>query len=324
MGTKIYIRTIPRDTASKISEFRNINSRGATGRKMNKTKISEKCKDGLQALFSSKVGGLKTGLYKKTTDEDGKEITLQEWAEDNWGLAPGFLTNRPIRRGDSFRPEDMTYFQKKSWKLNDGTTVLDLDKLDDWCFYQVCMESKFVANSEKEWKQHKWPKSTHYIALENESEELKYKKAYKRSSAMAKLHDEEFTLPWKRKFVVLLGLSSSRGVLTEEQVNNLLYDMIMEDKSLSSGISHIEEFERMFKALKSPDKRERLEREYLLAELEDYYVVVEKAGTYKWKSQGLEIGFTKSEAIDYLCHPKKQGKIEELEKELKLKKGELV
>lgn len=324
MGTKIFVRTIPRDTASKVSEFRNVNSRGVSGKKMNKTKISEKCKDGFQALYSSKVGGLKTGLYKTTTTEDGKEITLQEWAENKWSLAPGFLTNRPIRRGDSINPEDMTYFQKKSWKLNDGTTVLDLEKLDDWCFYQVCLESKFIANSEKEWKSYKWPKATHYIALENESEEIKYKKAHKKSKAMAKLHDEEFTLPWKRKFVVLLTLSNTRNVLTEEQVNNLMYDMIMEDKTLSSGKSQIDVFNNYFEALKSPDRRERLEREYLLCELEDYYIVVEKAGTYKWKSQGLEIGFTREEAVDFLTHPKKQGKVDELITELKLKKGEVI
>jgi hypothetical protein len=324
MGKKVFIKTIPRDTASKVSEFRNINEKGVVGNKMGKTKISDNCKDGIQALYSLTIGGLKTGLYHTTTNEDGKKMSLQEYAENKWGLNPGFLTNKSFRKGDAISDEKMSYFQKKVWKLNDGTTVLDLDKLDDFCFYHVCLESKFVANSEKEWKEHKWPKATHYISLENETEEIKYKKVARKSLAIAKLHDSDFTLPWKRKFCVLLGLSNTRNILGEEAVNNNLYEMIMEDKRNPDGVTQVDLFEQYFAKFKTADGKERLEKEYLLSELLDYFIVTEKQGTYKWRSKGMDIGFTKTETVDFLSHAKKQSQVEELEKELKLKKGELI
>lgn len=49
----------------------------------------------------------------------------------------------------------MTYFQKKNWALQDGTTVLNLDNFDDAMLYYVCLDSKMVANSEKEWRNKK-------------------------------------------------------------------------------------------------------------------------------------------------------------------------
>jgi len=321
---KVFIKSIPRETVSKVSEFRNIGSRGEKGRKMNKTKLSDKCKDGIQALYSSKIGGLKTGLYKTTTNADGETISLQKWAEEKWNQSPGFLGNKSFRKGNSMNPEDMTYFQKRVWKLNDGTTVLDLDKLDDWCFYQVAMESKYVASSEKEWKQHKWPKATHYIALENESEELKYKKNHKKSLAISKLHNEDMTLSWKRKFVVILGVSSARNTLTEETAVNALFDGIQDNKTTSTGKDFVDRFMEIYKKFETPEGRERLESEYLLNELIDYNIVFEKAGTYNWKSKALDIGFTKEESVDYLIHPKKQAQVEDLIKELKLKKGEIL
>lgn len=316
----VYINTIPRNTVSNVSEFRNLGQRGQTGRKLNKTKIFEHCKEGIQALYSPKIGGLKTGLYKKITLEDGTKITLQEWAENKWGLEKGFLTNRPFRKGDSMKETDLTYFQTKVWKLNDGLTILDLENLDDWCFYQVCLESKYIANSEKEWKSHKWPKATHYIALENESQEIKYKKNNAKSTAFAKLHHKSMTLPWKRKLIVTLGLSNSRNELKEERIENMLFDSIMENKQYADGSTFIEKFIEAYNKLNSVDGRVRLENEYLLNCLTDYLIVGEKYGTYTWISKGLEIGNSKVEAIDFLCNPKKQTQVEELEKELKLKK----
>jgi hypothetical protein len=322
MQTKlVYINSIPRNTVSKVSEFRNVGQKGQVGNKLNKTKIFEHCKDGIQALYSPKVGGLKTGLSKTRSNGKDERITLQEWAEKNWGLEKGFLTNRPYRKNESLRAEDLTYFQKKVWKLNDGLTVLNLEKLDEWCFYQVCLESKYIANSEKEWKTHKWPKATHYIALENESEEIKYKKNNMKSLAFGYLHSEILTLPWKRKFTVLLGLTNARNELTEEVVHNLLFEMIMNSKSRPDGRTDIELFLEYYKNLNESEGRERLEAEFFLITLIDYNLVLEKFGTYKWLTKGMEIGNNKVEAIDFIVNPKKQTQVEDLEKELKLKKG---
>jgi hypothetical protein len=60
MGHKVFIQSIPRQTATLISEWRDPN-----GNSLNKTKIGN-CKDKFSALYSPKVGGLLNGLsYKK-------------------------------------------------------------------------------------------------------------------------------------------------------------------------------------------------------------------------------------------------------------------
>jgi hypothetical protein len=317
MGKQVFIKVIPRDTASKIHEVRD----NRTGKKLNKTKINDQCKDTLQALWSPTVGGLKTGLYKKREYGDqGEILTLQQWAERKWGLETGFLTNKPWRRGDTMDPQYMTYFQKKSWKLNDGTTILDLDNLDDFCFYHVCLESKYIANSEREWKEHKWPKARYYIALENESDTIKYKKTQRKAKAFAALHDKDLTLPWKRKFVVILEIASDRITLTEEQVNNLLYDFI--DKSaLHDGATNINQFLKLFEALKTKDGREHVGAQYLLKRLDDWRIVIEKAGTYTWLMKDMQIGYNKKEAIDFLLNPKKQALVDDIIEELNTKKA---
>jgi hypothetical protein len=314
MGKQVFIKVIPRDTASKIHEVRD----NRTGKKLNKTKINDLCKDSLQALWSPTVGGLKTGLYKKV--EEDEDQTLQQWAEIKWGLETGFLTNKPWRRGDSMEPDTMTYFQKKTWKLNDGTTILDLDNLDDFCFYHVCLESKYVANSEREWKEHRWPKAKYYIALENESDTIKYKKTQRKARAFGALHDKDLTLPWKRKFLVILDEVSDRLTLTEQQVNNLLYDYI--DKSaLHDGSTNISKFLSLFEALKRKDGRERVEAKYLLKRLDDWRIVIEKAGTYTWLMKDMVIGYNKEEALDFLTNPKKQALVDDIVEELNTKKA---
>lgn len=318
---QVFIKSIPRDTVSKVSEFTNFNIVGGSvrkGKKMNKNKISDKCKDGIQALYSKRRGGLKTGLYNLSGGEN--EETWQQYAEKKWTLPEGFLANLAWRRGDSRAPEDMNYFQQKVFKLRDGTTVLDLEVLDDFCFYHVALESKHVANSEQEHRQHKWPKATHYISHHNESDEIKYKRNYAKSAAFAKLHSKDFTLPWKRKFVTILGLLSSRSAATEEQINNMLFTYI--DKAGTTlGKSDLDTFMDYFKLLGNVSGRERLEAENLLKQLIGWNVVMNKAGTYTWLSKGMDLGYNKAETLSLLLNPKKQSIRSDLEIEMKLKQG---
>lgn len=150
---KIYIYSIPRESALGIHDWTS----DVSGKKLKKTKVG-KTRDAVQALFSPRHGGLANGLsYKAWVEEgspkkksDGTTLTLQHKMEKKWGLPEGFLHNRPWRKGDSIKEEDMSYFQRKSWKLNDGCTVLDLSNFDDEMFYYVALDSKFIANSERE------------------------------------------------------------------------------------------------------------------------------------------------------------------------------
>lgn len=98
MGRKIFIYSIPRDTATGVSDFTNDES---SGRKLKKTKIG-KCRDGLVALYNPKHGGLANGLSykpwmekgKRVTDDAGRSLTLQDKLEQKWNLEPGYLTNK--------------------------------------------------------------------------------------------------------------------------------------------------------------------------------------------------------------------------------------
>lgn len=320
MGKKVFIQSIPRETATRIEDWINDSS----GRRMKKTKIG-RCRDSLTALYSAKVGGLKNGLSYKPWMEDGKvkkddngnPLTLQQKEEQLWNLSEGFLTNRAWRRGDSTNPADMTYFQKTIWKLNDGSTVLDLDNFDDRMFYFVALDSKFIANSEKE--RHDWPKAQFFIALENEAEEIKFQKNQKKSEAFAALHDQIMTPTMKENFVKILGLATTTTKLTDEQRHNLLFDYI--DHSGYTEGSNIDKFMELFNLAKTATGKKELEARLLLKRALDARVVYEKQGAYKWnKATGLiTIGENYTEAIDFMLNPKKQVLVEELEEELKIK-----
>ena len=57
---KVFIHSVPRETATLVSEFRDPDS----GKKLNKTKLGS-CKDKIQALYSPRVAGLLNGLSYK-------------------------------------------------------------------------------------------------------------------------------------------------------------------------------------------------------------------------------------------------------------------
>lgn len=57
---KVFIYSIPRETATKISDWVNDSS----GRRLKKTKVG-RCTDTIVALYDPKTGGLKNGLSNK-------------------------------------------------------------------------------------------------------------------------------------------------------------------------------------------------------------------------------------------------------------------
>lgn len=321
MGNKVFIQSVPRDTATKISDWRN----PATGEKLNKTKIGD-CKDKYCALWSSKYAGLANGLsYKPWIEngvqviENGRPLTLQHREERRWNLPDGFLTNRAFKRGDSLKSADMTYFQSKVWSLNDGTTILDMDNFDDAMFYYVALDSKFVANSETELKARKWPYATHYIAVENEADDIKYIKFKRKADAFAALSSEELTYPRKKAITFILGLSSSTSDISENTVFNLLSAYIEADRKDDNN--NVDKFSSLVNMLKTEIGRVEFEAKYMLKRGLDSRVILEKNDSYTWnKSTGpIVLGETYKEAVEFLMNPKKDALIKELENEIKAK-----
>lgn len=326
MSKLVFIYSIPRETATKISDWTSDSS----GVKLKKTKIG-RCDDKVMAMYDPKVGGLRnyisytpwisseTGQPMK--DENGKELTLQDKMEQKWNKPKGYFANTPPARGYKGDGSDLPFFQTAVWRLKDGCTVLDLNNMEDEIGYYVMLASSLVANSEREWREHKWPKAKFYIALENESEELKYKRNEIKTKAYASLHDSDFTDAYKRKFVSLLDLAPARSSLSAQQVMNILTEFI--EKSGFTPGSNIERFNNLFRMLSTPDGRERLEAMWILKQAMDLRIIYERQGTYTWSRANsltpLVLGDRYEDAVDFLLNPAKSIELEELSAQIKSK-----
>lgn len=291
----------------------------ASGVRMAKTKIG-RCNDKLKCLYSLKIGALanyisynpwiENGVQVK--DENGNGLMLQDRLEQKWRKPKSYFTNEALNKGENIKDEDRTYFQRMVWTLNDGATVFDLDTIDGEMGYYMLLGSSKIANSEREWREHKWPKAEWYIALENESDSIKYQKNEVKSKAFSALHDNNFTESYKRKFLVLLKLASARTTPSLEQVHNTLFEYI--DKSAHTPGSSIEKFNELYNMLLTAPGREEIEARYILQQAEDFYIVKEKQDIYTWPraSGSIVLGNRRAEAIQFLLNPKKSTEVEEL------------
>ena len=293
---------------------------------LKKTKVG-RAKDFLSALYSDKVGGLANYIsYNYYTDpltgqpvldEKGQPMLLQTYLEKKWNKPPGYFSNEAAPKNYKGDGSDLGYYYQTTWAMQDGTTVLDMTKMKDEIGYYVMLASSRVANSEKEWREHKWPKAQWYIAHENESNELKYNKKQTIAKAYTFINSSEFTESLKRKAVSILELVSSKPVLTTEQVFNTLCDYID-----AGNASNLEKLLNISVLLKTKDGKEKFEAMWILKQALDNYVVWEKQGTYTWKKpngEPLVIGERYAEAIDFIVNPKKSAEVEEIQAQIKAK-----
>lgn len=321
MSKLVFVYSIHlQDSATGLSNFVSPTS----GVKLKKRKMG-RCTDTISALYSPKVGGLgnyisytpyvdpKTGMTK--LNERGEPVMLQEILEKKWNKPAGFFTNAAFVVGAKPIDENFTYFQRKSWIMQDGCTVFDLNNMDDEMGYYTLLASPYCANSETEWRQHKWPRATHYIALENESDGLKYQKTAIKVAAMGSLGSSELTENYKRKLTALLGLSGvvASNKMTTEQIFNTLFTYI-ESSSYTAG-SNIEKFMNLYNLLKTNDGREKFEAMHILKYAIESKVVYERQGSYYFvrPSGQVTIGDSYDEAIDYILSPKRGPEVEEMQ-----------
>lgn len=324
MKKLVFVQSIPKPHDTGLSEITSKSS----GKRLNRTKVGSRTTTKLPALYDPKAGGLANFISYNEWIEDGKVVldekntplTLQDKYERQFNLPKGYLTNKiPRRQEGSKDVAPLTYYEEKSWALNDGSTVFDLSKFDDLMGYYVCLASKKVANSEKEWRSHKWPDADFFIAIESESDDLKYKNNELKSKAFASLHSTDLTNDNKRKTVSLLNLASAKSDLTEMQVHNLLYDYV--DKSSFTPGSNLDKFSEVRVLLTTAPGREEFEARYLLKQATDLRVVYEKQDTFTWiRPKGtIVLGDTYRDAIGFLLNPKKDTLTEELKADIKAK-----
>jgi len=317
----VFIYSIPRPSAQKLDEF----TADSSGVKIKKNKNGE-AKDSLAALKNTRTSKLSTGLDEPwlengaQKEENGRLLTLQDKYERQFNLDRGFLTDECSPGLDKFYQTNHvpTYFQSKSWSLNDGATVLDLDVFDDCMFYHVCLASKLVANSEREWKEHKWPHARYYVAIENEQDEIKFKSNTNKIAAFAALSDSDMLPTVKRKIAAILELVNVKGNVTEEQVTNLLFQFI---ENNTSNNNNIYRFLTLYKLLKTADGKIQFEARFTLKQALDMRIISINKGTYTWvRAKGsIELGNKPESALEFLMDTKKADLIQELQSEIKLK-----
>lgn len=328
-STKVIIKTIPRETASKISEFRN----GPNGKKMNRTKLG-RCKDTIRAMESIKTGALLTGLDKVVknpffqTEKDlptefdyikkQETATLQEILEIKHGKSKGYYTNKPWRTYDGYKPEKLTFFQTFKYSLNDGSTILDLANPIEEVAYYMLKASPKVAESNKPEDRHKKPKADFYIADVNESIQEKFSKKKLYGEATVKLNDSKLTPSYQRKLCKVLGLVKGDATTISDEQIYLILDTYLEE-GFKSKEENLNKFLESYALTQSAEGRNEIEAMVLLEDLVNYRIVTDSRGTYTWISKQIVLGQRKAEAIDFLLDPKKQPERDELEKQLKAK-----
>jgi len=317
MNKKVFVFSINRPSVFGISEWKT-----ESGKALNKNKLG-RATDSISALYSPKVGGLanyisytpyidpETSLPAK--DEKGNTIFLQQYLEKKWNKPQGYFTNMPFTNNTKLLDENLTYFQTKFWPLNDGSTMFDLGTMDGELGYYVLLASPYVANSEKEWREHKWPRAQFYIALENESDELRATKNKQKLKAFAFLESNDISDTTLRQMCVVLKLLTDQSSATKEQITNLLFDYV--DKSVGVSPNNIDRVLEISNLLSSPSGKETFQAKYLLQAGIDNRVIGEKQGTYtfvKRKEGPLVIGERYSEAIEFILNPRKAEEVQEL------------
>lgn len=322
---KVFVQTLPRESAFKVHEQKDPQSQKSLG----KTKISEACKDGIPALWSASTRRRKTGLNKLVDNpyysKDGKnpkvpkefqdlidqdKILKQHVFEIKHGKPRGFYTDVPSVKGSP-----KTFFDRFKYKLNDGTTTLDLSNPIDEIAYEVFKESKYIANSKKEYAEHIWPRADFVLTEPNESEREMYQKKQTVDKAKAALVSMDNLT--QEKVAKILGLV--KGKSNPETIYSTLSSYI-ETASLKN-MSPIDEFNDLVKLLSTKKGREEVDAKALLEDLIYFRIVGVRQNTYKWLHGDIVIGQRKPAAVSYLLDPAQQPEVDEMKAELKAKTG---
>lgn len=331
MSKKVFFYLCPRETATKVHNFTNEN-----GQSLNKTKIGVNIGNVYRPLLSASTGKLVTGLnkmvdnpYKELPQEKikskfepyilGKEkVLLQHLLEYEHGQTPGFYSDDASKLVplNSEEIKEIGYMQHKDTftKLTDAGLVLDMAKPEDEvAYYYMTAKSKCAPSREKVLKGiHEF-----YIGFENEDAERTYSKAQLVDKAIYALQNPELTDEVKSKIAKVLGLISRDS--TAQRVYTALRNFVVDaDKNQKDNIA---KFLDIMNSLDDSKFVERFNAEALLADLVAYFIVTVKSGTYTWKNSNLPIGYNKSEAVNFLLNPHKQGEVEEIEKQLQTKKN---
>lgn len=331
---KVEIKTIPgKQSAQGIHNWTA--NKQIDGKKLNKTKNGNAGYI-YGPIYSLKTGRLTTGLdvlieNPFTQDEikgfgeewqylaKREKITRQDWLEVKHKRPKGFYTSEPWVKEKHGHAEGLTFMHKFKCNLNDGSTFLDLNNaLDELAYYMLATNYKFCAPSYRAYTHgladgKRFPYATHYIASEEEDEQIKHSYKTKRNKAFAALESDEMTDE------VLTQICKS---LNWHKVSGKLYNAVsekIENAEMKSPANDVEKFMDKVALLKDAKGRAELKAQADLQTFLDARIINSIKDTYTWISKGIVIGQRRSEAIEYILDEAKSPEVKEMKKELKAK-----
>lgn len=334
---RIEIRTIPGKRSAQGIHNWTANGK-PDGKSLNKTKNGDA---GFRygPLPNAKTGRLTTGLdviiENPFSDKDiealapewqylkgKKQITRQEWLEVKHLRPKGFYTSETWIKEKHGHDEGMTFMQKFIYPLNDGTTLLDTTNvIDELAYYMFLTNYKYVAPSYQAYTKglpdgKRFPNATHFIAYEDEDEEIRMTHKAKRNKATAALESEVMNADTQLQ--VAKSLNWHKDAVTPARLYNAISSRI-EAAEPKDPNNDIDKFMAKFELLKDAGGRKQLKAESDLQDFLDARVLTSYKETYVWPSKGVTIGQRRSEAIEFLLDENKSPEVKEMKKELKAK-----
>lgn len=164
----------------------------------------------IEATYDSRTGQYATGLTEEEREKYEKELNVD--------LSPVF---------DPENPHPYYSTANAKLKLKGHTTILYIDRPQEYIKYKLAKASKYIANSIKEWEEGKWPEARYYIFDEVEEVKVKASKIQKRNEAIrlaAELTNDE-----KVNLIQIISNISVRGAKTDKLDVEL--DYIIENKT---------------------------------------------------------------------------------------------
>lgn len=333
---KVFIKSLPRDTTQNVHEFSNRGSKGLT--KMDKTKVGMQAKDCFMASYNKRTGLLQTGLnqyfdnpFKAEKDKDAalvlpndfpqsfltaEKVKLQHILEAEHGVP--FNTYVDTAPTSGFKTgEKITFFQKFRFKLNDGSTPLSMNKVEDeLAYYIILANTKQFAPSYESWRKHQNPYATHYIFIEEEHQEREFSKKQLRNKAISYL--EEFNTKSSKDLISFCKcLKKNIGSITPQIAYTQLDDYI--NVVNNANETNAEKFINLVERFKTTDGKSEINALALLQDLMFYKVISGRQDVYTWLSTGQIIGNREAEAVAFLSNPTKKPEIDQLKAEMNQK-----
>jgi hypothetical protein len=330
---KVFVNTVETSMPNNMVE---VDARSGKKTTLRQSKVNNKCKNTFTVLPSASTGRLKTGLdklvdnpfynteeqiptsHKDVISHEDKYIKLQYYKEIQWGRPFDFYTDIPVDRHNPEAMKSPTYFQTFVYKLNDGTTIFDRAIEKEDLAVIIMEESKFFANSLKEHREHRWPDAVHYIAHEDEDDEMKFGSRERKNKALGALDYVIDDSETRKKFLKVL-VPDIKGEVKDTKVYNELSAFIERNDKQKDGERAITKFLRLLKQIETPQGREKLEAQVLLAKLIESWIVSEKHATYTFVAKDIVIGHNYEQAVLFLMNLEKQEITDEMVKLMKRK-----